>query len=126
MLVSEPRSRQPATADEAIDVLYRAHATRAVRLAYVISGDVAVAEEIAQEAFVRTWRAWDRLRETDAAYAYLRTTVVNLSRSMLRRRAVEFRHRIGRREEGVEVDVPGRVDIVRAMLRLPPRQRACV
>lgn len=35
-----------------------------------------MAEEVAQETFVRVWRSWDRIREPASAAAYLRATVV--------------------------------------------------
>jgi RNA polymerase sigma-70 factor (sigma-E family) len=115
-----------STADEAIDDLYREHHRRIVRLAYLLTGDAGVAEEVAQEAFVRVWRAWDRVREADAGAAYLRATVVNLSTSFLRRRTLEFRHRVRRVADAVEVDPSARIDVLRAVARLPMRQRACV
>jgi RNA polymerase sigma-70 factor (sigma-E family) len=127
MAVRQPRVGEVSTADEAVDALYRAHGLRIVRLAYLLTGDAAVAEEIAQEGFVRLWRSWDRIRDADAAYAYLRSTVVNLSRSLLRRKALEVRHRVTRRVDAVEIeDVAGRIDALHAVARLPSRQRACV
>ena len=115
-----------ASADEAIDDLYRDHHRRAVRLAFMLTGDAGVAEEVAQEAFVRVWRSWDRIQDTGAAAAYLRKTVVNLSTSTLRRRALELRHRVRRLEGAVEVDPDARIDVLRAVSKLPARQRACV
>ena len=115
-----------ASADETIDDLYREHHRRVVRLAFMLTGDAGVAEEVAQEAFVRVWRAWERIRDPQAAAAYLRRTVVNLSTSLLRRRTLELRHRLRRVEDAVEVDVGARIDVLRAVARLPARQRACV
>jgi len=80
-------------ADEAITVLYRAHWTRLVRLAALLTRDASVAEEIVQDAFVALHRRWDSLGDRVAAQAYLRTSVVNGARSALRHRGVEERHR---------------------------------
>src|SRR5438093_10874225 len=119
MRLRQDRVADTSTASEAIDLLYRAHGTRIVRLAYILTGSAAVAEELAQEAFIATWRAWSRLRDEEAALAYVRSSVVNLSRSALRRKAVELRHRVTRTVGAVEVDVPTRIDVLRAVSALP-------
>jgi RNA polymerase sigma-70 factor (sigma-E family) len=114
------------SADEAIDELYRQTHVRTVRLAVMLTGDPGVAEELVQEAFVRVWRSWDRIRNTEAARAYLRKTLVNPSTSYLRRRTLEVRHRIRRVDDAVQIDPDARIDLLRAVAKLPPRQRACV
>jgi RNA polymerase sigma-70 factor (sigma-E family) len=126
MAVCQSRAGEWASADEAIDALFRDYGLRIARLAYMLTGDTAVAEEIAQEGFLRLWRSWDRLEDADAGYAYLRAAVVNLSRSYLRRRLLEIRHRLARLDEAVVVDVDARLDAVAALTRLPRRQRACI
>jgi RNA polymerase sigma factor (sigma-70 family) len=95
--------------DEALSHLFEAH-----------YGDMA------QEAFVRLWRRWGGLRDRRAALEYLRTTVVNLSRSTLRRRVLELRHQWTVGEEGHEADPVARLDVARALAALPARKRACV
>jgi RNA polymerase sigma-70 factor (sigma-E family) len=114
------------SADEGIDELYRQVHVRTVRLAVMLTGNAGAAEELLQEAFVRVWRSWDRIRDVDAAHAYLRTTVVNLSRSFLRRRTLEVRHRFRRVDDAVQIDPDVRIDLLRAVAKLPARQRACV
>ena len=52
------------------------------RLAYLLGADDP--ENIAQEAFVRLHSRWDSLYDDSKALPYLRTMVVNLSRSRLR------------------------------------------
>lgn len=44
--------------DEALSRLFEAHYADMVRLAFYLTGSWAVAEELAQEAFVRLWRRW--------------------------------------------------------------------
>jgi Sigma-70 region 2 len=44
--------------DEALSRLFEAHYADVVRLAFYLTGSWAVAEELAQEAFVRLWRRW--------------------------------------------------------------------
>jgi RNA polymerase sigma-70 factor (sigma-E family) len=109
--------------------LYAAHAPDATRLAYLLTGDRPLAEDLVHEAFVRLFGRFRDLRNPDAFGAYLRTTVVNLARSHFRRRRVErgYLDRAGR-EPNVkpEVDVAGREELWRALQGLRPRQRAAI
>jgi RNA polymerase sigma-70 factor (sigma-E family) len=106
--------------------LFQAHHADSVRLAFWLTADWAVAEELVQEAYVRLWRRWSTLRDQRAALAYLRATVVNLARSSLRRRVLERRHRAALTEHRVEADPVARVDVARALAALPAGKRACV
>lgn len=76
----------PVTADVTIDDIYRTHRMGMVRLAILLVDDQASAEDVVQEAFAGLFRNWSGLRDNAAAVGYLRTAVVNGSRSMLRRR----------------------------------------
>src|SRR5947208_13489642 len=69
--------------------LYLRHADDAVRLAYLLTGERALAEDLVQDAFVRLAGRLAHLRDPGAFHAYLRRTVVNLSNSYFRRRKVE-------------------------------------
>jgi RNA polymerase sigma-70 factor (sigma-E family) len=75
----------PKDADGAVTALFRAHYASLVRLAVLLVDDDGSAEDLVQDAFARLHRRWGRLRDEDAAYGYLRTAVVNGSRSRLRR-----------------------------------------
>lgn len=68
---------------------YAAQADSAKRLAYLLTGDKELAEDITQDAFVRMAGRFGGLRNRAASAAYLRQTVVNLSRSHFRRKRVE-------------------------------------
>jgi RNA polymerase sigma-70 factor (sigma-E family) len=116
---------RPGRAEE-LSRLFEAHHADMVRLAFYLTGSWAVAEELAQEAFLRLWRRWGGLHDPRAALGYLRASVVNLSRSSLRRRLVELRHQRSVDEEARDPDPTARLDIARALARLPPRKRACV
>jgi RNA polymerase sigma-70 factor (sigma-E family) len=72
--------------------LYDAHWRYLVRLAALLVDDVASAEDVVQDAFVALHRKSASLRDPDAALAYLRAAVLNLSRSVLRRRQVARKH----------------------------------
>jgi RNA polymerase sigma-70 factor (sigma-E family) len=91
------------SADEALTALYAAHWRGLVRLAWLLVRDQQVAEDVAQEAFVATYRRWSSLRSTDTALAYLRTATVNGSRSALRHRVVRQRHARAESPDGDEL-----------------------
>lgn len=67
--------------------LYHAHRLGMVRLAILLVDDQGTAEDVVQEAFTALYsRFGESLDDVENALAYLRTSVVNLSRSTLRRR----------------------------------------
>src|SRR5580765_6962138 len=69
-----------------IDDLFRSERLGLVRLAVLLVDDRESAEDVVQDAFAALHRRWSSLTSPDAARAYLRTCVVNGSRSVLRRR----------------------------------------
>ncbi|MFG1905325.1 SigE family RNA polymerase sigma factor [Kribbella sp. NPDC048928] len=77
----------PVDAQDAVSALYQQHWVGLLRLAVLMVDDRQAAEDVVQEAFAELYRRWP-LRGADAALAYLRTTVLNRSRSVLRRRKV--------------------------------------
>ena len=70
------------------DSLYRTQRPALVRLAHLLTGSAAIAEELAQEALLVTQQRWSTL---DKPGAYARTALVNLCRSHQRRRVIERR-----------------------------------
>lgn len=81
--VTEPGVDAPVAGG--IELLYRSHRASMVRLAVFLLGDMAAAEDVVQDAYTHLHRQWPTLRSADAAAAYLRTSVVNASRSHQRR-----------------------------------------
>ncbi len=81
--------RRERAATGRLGELYLRYADDATRLAYLLTGDRALAEDLVQDAFVRLGGRLAHLRDEAAFEAYLRRTVVNLSRSYFRRRKVE-------------------------------------
>jgi RNA polymerase sigma-70 factor (sigma-E family) len=77
-----------ADADRVVAAIYCEHYRSLVRLATVLLRDLASAEEVVQDSFVAMHGAWLRLRDTDKALCYLRQSVVNRARSVLRHRVV--------------------------------------
>jgi len=111
-----------------IDALYRLHAPDALRLAYLLTGDATLAEDLAQEAFVRAFGRFQHVRNPESFWWYLRRTVVNLSRSHWRHRKAERAYLARQRttEPSVQPDVGARDRMRRALLHLRPEQRAAV
>jgi RNA polymerase sigma-70 factor (sigma-E family) len=111
--------------------LYARYVPSGIRLAYLLTGDRAQAEDLAHEAFVRCVGRFAHLRERQAFDSYLRRAIVNLHTSGLRRRRVE---REWLRREGPRTahaaatlpDVVGRQELWRALGTLPARQRAAL
>ncbi|MBL0747222.1 SigE family RNA polymerase sigma factor [Nocardioides baculatus] len=99
------------------------------RTAHLLLGDHGLAEDLTQTALAKTYVAWARVRERDAAYAYARTTLVNTATSWFRRRS--WRNELPREDAGLDVlgrhpDPSDRPAVMDALAALPPRQRAVV
>ncbi|MEO8673791.1 MAG: sigma-70 family RNA polymerase sigma factor [Tahibacter sp.] len=62
-----------STRQRQFDALVRAHNADLYRYACWLCGDPALAQDLAQETFLRAWRSLDSLRETVAAKAWLIT-----------------------------------------------------
>ena len=77
----------PSDAQAAVSALYRAHAVGLIRLAFLMLGDRAAAEDMVQDAFFGLYRRWDRLADPGGALPYVRSSVLNGCRTALRRRA---------------------------------------
>ena len=71
-------------ADTAVEELYAAHYRRLVRLAILLVRDPETAEEVVQDSFVAMHGKWRTLKDPGSGLAYLRQTVVNRARSVLR------------------------------------------
>src|SRR6266545_4922877 len=110
--------------------LYVRHAAEATRLAYLLTGDRQLAEDLVQDAFVKLAGRLVHLRDPGAFDAYLRRTVVNLANSFYRRKRLERAYL--KREEGaaraaeVQIDPGARDELWGAMRRLSERQRAAI
>jgi len=115
-------------ADRAVTELYSEHYRTLVRLATLLVRDMATAEEVVQDSFIAMHASWRRLRDTDKALSYLRQSVVNKSRSVLRHRVVMDRNApkpapdVPSAEHGA-ITLLERSSVVEALRKLPMRQR---
>ena len=126
-----PAERTEWSADLAVIELYSMHYPALVRLAAMLVRDTPTAEEVVQDAFIAMHDAWDRLRDTDKALAYMRQAVVNRSRSVLRHRLV-----VEKNLQKPPPDMPSaeagaltlleRSAVVAALRDLPERQREAI
>lgn len=116
-----------STDGDGSDAFVRVYATQyapLVRLAFVTTGSVPVAEDVVQEVFADLYRRFDHVLDPAP---YLRRAVVSRSISWARRRALERRHAWRAEPPGPVAPLGPDATAVRAALaRLRPRQRAAV
>jgi RNA polymerase sigma-70 factor (sigma-E family) len=127
-LDAQPQPPPDPAAPRTLSDLYRDHRMRLVRLAILLVDDPSTAEDVVQEAFTGLHRHWSGLRDEAAAVGYLRTAVVNRSRSVLRRRRTARDyvppHQVtARSAESLALLSAEHQAVVDALATLPPRQR---
>jgi RNA polymerase sigma factor (sigma-70 family) len=114
--------------DHLVGEIYRAYALTLVRLAVMLVGDKATAEDVVQEAFLGLYLGLHRLSDPDKVLAYLRVSIVNGCRSVHRTRRAAFRRPAQREiaiwsaESAVMAREDGRLAL-EAVSRLPARAR---
>jgi len=115
--------------DQAFHAFFEKHHAALSGLAFLLSGDRSVADDLAADALTEVWRHWDRVSASDDPAAYAKGIVANLTRNWIRRQ--------GRARRGLALiglggdrapgpDVPAVLDVRTALKRLPYRRRACV
>jgi RNA polymerase sigma factor (sigma-70 family) len=129
--MSVPQHRRVRTeALDPLEALHREHYAALVRLATLVLGDLGLAEQVTQDAFIKLQLRWGGLRQVDRAPAYLRSAVLNGARSQLRHHKVRDRY-AGRRTVAPAVATPEASmlahdthdRVVAALRTLAPRQR---
>jgi len=105
---------------------FEAQYRRLARALYLVTGDRSEAEDLAQEAFVRVYERWGRVRTMDSPTGYLYRTAMNLNRSRLRRLAGRARRiiNVGHEKSGdPALVVESRDEIDRALNELSRGER---
>ena len=125
----DARTRSPDVAST-VTALYDAHAVGFRKLAVVMLGDLAAAEDVVQDAFCGLYRRWDQLADPGNALAYVRSAVMNRCRSELRRQArlqrrADQNHRPLGPQSPEQAAILGEEhrDVLAGLRRLPERQR---
>ena len=121
--------RRHAEGEGGLEGLYRSHAPEALRLAYLLTGERPLAEDLVQDAFVKVLGRFHDLRNKDAFWWYLRRTIVNLAHSQFRRRRVErawFERQRPNEVAPTAEDLGERDRLQRALMSLRPEQRAAI
>jgi RNA polymerase sigma-70 factor (sigma-E family) len=126
--VSDPYEGLGVDRDAALRMLYDSDYRSLLRLASLLVDDRNLAEDVVQEAFARLYHSWDRVRDPAAAPAWLRSAVLNLARSTLRRRRAFTRIRFvpaphASSPEGAAVLSEDRQEVLAALAALSRRQR---
>ena len=103
-------------------MVYVAEHDALVRLAALLLGSTAVAEDLVQDAFAKLH---DRIGHIDNPAGWLRTVVVNACRNERRRWAIARKHARTLARESVVADPPMH-EVIDLLRSLPPRQRAVV
>lgn len=125
--VSEEAIRGLTLGADEFESFFRANERRLYGTLCVVTGDPKAAEEVMQEAFLRVWEQWDRVRVMNDPAAYLYRTAFNLFRSQLRRLLRAARRAVLPVPPGNASDqIDERVDLLAALKGLTPRQRAAV
>jgi RNA polymerase sigma-70 factor (sigma-E family) len=125
-----PRPIPVAAAERAVTELYEAHALGMIRLAHIMLGDQQAAEDVVQDAFCGLYRRWSSLADPASAVHYVRSSVLNGCRTVLRRRAsAQVSHdllgrppTVGSAESAMLTGEERRA-VMAALRRLPFRQR---
>ena len=127
-MVGQPRQRETvdlkASAD-AFSAFYESEYRNVVALAYALTGRAAVAEELAQDAFLVAHRNWARVSAYDVPGAFVRRVVSNMAVSFTRRLAAEARAlaRLAARSPKWSTPLePTDADFWRSVRSLPRRQ----
>jgi RNA polymerase sigma-70 factor (sigma-E family) len=124
-MTAEPPVVRRST-EEVVAGLHRDHALTLVRMANLLLRDQQAAEDVVQDAFISLYRALPRLHDHDRILPYLRTAVINNSRSVLRRRTrpAPVLHELpGGSAEAIVLDRADRAAVLAAVVRLPRRSR---
>jgi RNA polymerase sigma-70 factor (ECF subfamily) len=112
---------------DGFDEFYRGSRQRLLGYVYVVTGDLAEAQDAAQEAYVRAWQRWATVGRYEDPEAWVRMVATRIAvsrwRSLRSRARAHLRHGPG---DPVPEHGPDTVDIVTAMRRLPQEQRTAL
>ncbi|MBY8871459.1 sigma-70 family RNA polymerase sigma factor [Micromonospora sp. PLK6-60] len=112
---------------DGFDEFYRGSRQRLLGFLYVLTGDLAEAQDAAQEAYVRAWQRWSTVQGYDDPEAWLRVVASRIAvsrwRSLRSRARAYLRHGA---PENVPAPSTETVEVVAALRRLPEAQRTAL
>jgi RNA polymerase sigma factor (sigma-70 family) len=113
-----------ATRQSDFEAFFREQHARLYRVAFLLTGSSAEAQDLAQEALARAFERWERIRTMESPAGYVYRILVNLNHRRLRRLRVQARRLL----PGIETEDPAsaaetRSDVMRALLALRPAHR---
>jgi len=112
---------------EEFSAFYEATWQRAVACAYAVTGELAAAEDAAQDAFSRAWPRWGRLQRYDDPAAWVCRVATNQALSRWRRLRTGQRFLARAREpEPAPPPDPDLLALTQALAQLPAAQRRAV
>ena len=121
-----PVSRKPPSDTEFTELVHVAWPSL-YRTAYLMLGDHALAEDLVQTALAKTYAAWPRVRDLEAAPGYARTVLVNTAASWFRKKSWRNeRPSAELPEDAYHHDHTDRPTLIDALAGLAPRQRAVI
>lgn len=114
----------------AFERFFTAHHRELGRLAYLLTGDSAAADDLTGDVFLAVWRQWRRVCDRDEPLAYVRRMTVNMAasrvRSIVRERRRDGQLRVVAAGPTHDGDGAAVLDVRAALRSLPARRRACV
>jgi RNA polymerase sigma-70 factor (sigma-E family) len=126
---SVPRQLDAARVDAEFREFVSSRGRALLRSAYLLTGNLADAEDLVQSALAKTYQAWDRIEDRKALDGYVRRAIVNTHISWWRRRRVE-EYPTDEIPDQPAADISGNSELhdalQRAIDRLPQRMRAAV
>jgi RNA polymerase sigma-70 factor (ECF subfamily) len=108
------------------EAFFEAHHARLYGTLCLVTSDRAEAEDIMQDAFLKLWERWDRVRAHPDPGGYLYLTAFNLFRSRLRRAARAARRALTGSAPDPLAEVDARESLAAGLRTLTPRQRAAI
>lgn len=125
-----PKVDRPRVASDSFDDFYLENFGRVVVVVTALTGSVAHAEEVAQEAFIRTFLRWRSVSEMQHRNAWVRRVAINLALSRVRRWKAEgraiLRAAAGAARTQADEEFAAGDDFWNLVRQLPPRQAAAV
>ena len=120
-----PRTTPARETDGSFEGFFREHRDRLYAALWLVCRDRFESEEVTQDAFLRIWERWDRVRGLEDPVGYLYRTGMNGYRNRRRRATLALRRLVRSAPPSDPIAAADdRLAVSRALASLTPRQRA--